>query len=81
MYRHLGEGVKRDRLGALRAGVEPILANNLLPYFTAHDVSHCDRVTVVIDNLIDTLQQTEQRVTEDELFVLYAAAYLHDVGT
>lgn len=71
---------KLHRLGALRAAVEPILANNLLPYFTAHDVSHCDRVTEVIDNLVEPLQQTDGRLTDDELFVLYAAAYLHDIG-
>ena len=60
----------RPACQALRAGVEPILANNLLPYFTAHDVSHCDRVTEVIDSLVEALQQTEHRLTDDELFVL-----------
>lgn len=80
MYRHLADSVKRARLVAMRAGVEPILANNLLPYFTAHDVSHCDRVTEVIDNLVDELQETDRRLTQDELFVVYAGAYLHDVG-
>lgn len=80
MYKHLDDSSKRARLTALRAGVEPILANNLLPYFTAHDVQHCDRVTEVIDSLIEPLQQSAHRLTNDELFVLYAAAYLHDVG-
>jgi hypothetical protein len=38
MYRHLTDATKLHRLGALRAAVEPILANNLLPHLTAHDV-------------------------------------------
>jgi hypothetical protein len=80
MYKHLTNEVKRARLIALRDAVKPILANNLLPYFTAHDVEHCDRVTTVIDAFIEPLQVSANRLTDDELFALYAAAYLHDIG-
>ena len=80
MYKHLTNEVRRGRLVALRETVTPILANNLLPYFTAHDVEHCDRVTSVIDAFIEPCQGTANRLTDDELFVVYAAAYLHDIG-
>ncbi len=80
MYKHLTNEVKRSRLIALRDAAKPILANNLLPYFTAHDVEHCDRVTTVIDAFIEPLQGAANRLTDDELFVVYAAAYLHDIG-
>lgn len=80
MYKHLSDEVKRAWLIALRDAIRPILANNLLPYFTAHDVDHCDRVTTVIDEFIEPLQRAANRLTDDELFVVYAAAYLHDVG-
>ena len=80
MYKHLTNEVKHSRLIALRDAVKPILANNLLPYFTAHDVEHCDRVTTVIDAFIEPFQSAANRLTDDELFVVYAAAYLHDIG-
>ena len=80
MYKHLTNEGKRGRLIALRDAVRPILANNLLPYFTAHDVEHCERVTTVIDAFIEPLQGARNRLTDDELFVVYAAAYLHDIG-
>ena len=80
LYKHLTNKVKRSRLIALRDAVKPILANNLLPYFTAHDVEHCKRVTTVIDAFIEPLQSATNHLTDDELFVVYAAAYLHDIG-
>ena len=80
MYRHLTSDAKRGRLVVLRDAVAPILANNLLPYFTAHDVEHCDRVTSVIDAFIEPLQGTANPLSDDELFVVYAASYLHDIG-
>ena len=80
MYKHLTNEVRRGRLVALRNAVTPILANNLLPYFTVHDVEHCDRVTSVIDAFIEPFQGAATRLTDDELFVVYAAAYLHDLG-
>jgi hypothetical protein len=80
MFRHLQDEIRRARLVALRESVKPILANNLLPYFTAHDVEHCDRVTGVIDAFIEPLQASENRLNSQELFAVYAAAYLHDVG-
>ena len=80
MYKYLTNEAKRGRLIALRDAVKPILANNLLPYFTAHDVEHCERVTTVIDAFIEPLQGATNRLTDDELFVVYAAAFLHDNG-
>ena len=80
MHKYLTNEAKRGRLIALRDAVKPILANNLLPYFTAHDVEHCERVTTVIDAFIEPLQGATNRLTDDELFVVYAAAFLHDIG-
>jgi hypothetical protein len=77
---HLCDALKRARLIALRAAVEPILANNLLPHFTAHDIEHCDRVVQVIGKFVEPLQASSVALTAQELFVVYAAAYLHDLG-
>ena len=73
------EGV-RSRLINLRESVAPILANNLLPHFTDHSVAHSDSLARYVDDLILPLQATEQMLSEDELFILYAACYLHDIG-
>lgn len=80
MNTYLIDPIKSARIESLRAAVTPILANNLLPYFTAHDVAHCDRVVELIDELIYDLQTSDKHLSQSELFVLYAAAYCHDVG-
>ena len=79
-FRHLPEGSRKARLITLRRAIEPILANNLLPHFTDHSVTHSDQLADLIDRLIDPVQRTSHRLTEVELQVLYAACYLHDIG-
>ena len=58
----------------------PILANNLLHHFTDHSVEHSDSLARYIDSLILPLQATAEKLSEDELLILYAACYLHDIG-
>jgi hypothetical protein len=78
-FRHLRDERRRARLIDLRNAVAPILANNLLPYFTVHDVGHSDRVVSLLDDLLMSLRP-EHILSDEELFVLYASAYLHDLG-
>jgi tetratricopeptide (TPR) repeat protein len=67
-------------LTELRERVAPILANNLLPHFTDHTVAHSDSLAKYADDLVEPLQASDQSLTEDELFIVYSACYLHDVG-
>jgi hypothetical protein len=79
-FRHLLDEQKRALLIRLRGAVAPILNNNLLPHFTDHTVTHSDRLTVLVDELITPIQPGPTALGNVELLVLYAACYLHDVG-
>ena len=79
-FMHVNDPAVKARLVNLRESVAPILANNLFPHFTDHSVAHSDSLARYVDDLIVPLQTTERRLTEDELFILYAACYLHDIG-
>jgi hypothetical protein len=73
-------GSLQSRLHDLRASVEPILSINLQTEFTDHSVSHSDNLSSLVDLLATPLQQGESALNGQELFVLYAACYLHDIG-
>jgi hypothetical protein len=79
LFRHL-EGHHRTLISSLRGAVAPILANNLLPHFTDHSVDHSDRLTTLVDDLIEPIQSGQHALSQTELSVLYAACYLHDIG-
>ncbi len=76
-WKHLSNGHFRAMLTTLREHIAPILANNLLPHFTDHSVTHSDNVTKLIDNL---LEGGNQPLTDQELLILYSTCYLHDIG-
>ena len=67
----------RSFMEAMRDKVAPILANNLLPHFTDHSVTHSDNVAQVIDKLVEGLKQP---LSNKECMILYGACYLHDIG-
>ena len=77
-YRRLRNEVLRGRLLTIRESVTPILASNLLRSFTDHSVLHSDRLCDLIDEL--TASMGDHALNDTEAFILYAAAYLHDMG-
>lgn len=79
-FKWLHNKKKKSKLIILRDKVAPILANNLLPHFTDHSVGHSDRMTGIIDDFIQPIQSKKSKITDDELMILYAACYLHDIG-
>lgn len=78
--KHIQDHAIRSRLIDLRERVAPILTNNLLPHFTDHSVAHSDSLARFVDDLVEPLQASDHKLSEDELFILYAACYLHDIG-
>jgi hypothetical protein len=64
-------------LQILRSQAAALLGNPAHPHFTDHTLAHSDRVIDVIGRLLER----QNNLNEDELFVLLAAAYLHDIGT
>ncbi|TWT55485.1 HD domain-containing protein [Allorhodopirellula solitaria] len=79
-FKHLKRESSRALLVSLRSKVAPILDNNCLPHFTDHSVLHSDGVSQLVDDLVNPLMQTDQRLNETELVILYSACYLHDIG-
>jgi len=63
----------------LRDKVSRVLSNRLHTHFTDHSVFHSDRVAKLTQELAAPLRRKHE-LKEDEAFVLYAAAYLHDIG-
>lgn len=66
-------------LQGLRKAVTPILANNILPHFTDHSMSHSDRLVNIINKLISPIPD-HKKLSNQELLILYASCYLHDIG-
>lgn len=78
--KHLQDDAKKALLVVLRDKAAPILANNLLPHFTDHSVTHSDNLAQFVDQLIEPLQSGDYALNEQELVALYSACYLHDIG-
>ena len=79
-FEHLRNGELRARLISIRVAAKEILKIGLMRYFTDHSVTHSDRLTAVVDQFIAPVQGLNSRLSDQELFVLYAACYLHDIG-
>ncbi|MCB9858473.1 MAG: HD domain-containing protein [Phycisphaerales bacterium] len=77
-YVRLSDDNMRGRIANLRSAVKPLLAGNYLPSFTDHSVEHSDMVCELVDQLTEPLGSGQ--LDDKEAFILYAAAYLHDVG-
>jgi hypothetical protein len=68
------------RLANVRAAVGRIWASPLHRHYTNHGLDHSQRVIALLDGLTSGVQATDSRLSPDEVFVLLAGAYLHDVG-
>lgn len=71
---------QRRALENVRAAVDRIWSRPLRRYFTDHAVSHSERVIALLDGLTAGMMATEKHLSPTEVFILLAAAYLHDVG-
>jgi hypothetical protein len=70
----------RLALDNVRAAAERIWKIPLHRTYTDHTVAHSERVIALLDGLTAGMMGTGQRLVPGEVFVLLAAAYLHDVG-
>ena len=64
-------------LERLRQQVANIWDRAQHPHFTHHNLEHTDSI---LRKLEDWLARTTLGLSEDELFILMSAAYLHDIG-
>lgn len=74
-----------ERIKTFVKGIEPLMASikNYFPFYTRHDVHHGYQVVsrmeqCLIDSCFDSTQP--EALTEQEIFLLIASAYAHDLG-
>ncbi len=71
---------QRRALENVRAAVERIWASPLHRYYTDHTTAHSKRIITLLDGLTAGMMSTPRRLSPTEIYVLLAAAYLHDIG-
>ena len=59
---------------------EHIWSRPLHRYYTDHTVDHSERIIALLDGLTAGMMSTDKRLLPTEIFILLAAAYLHDIG-
>ncbi|MBC8450383.1 MAG: HD domain-containing protein, partial [Chloroflexi bacterium] len=71
---------RRRELENVRAAAERIWSRPLHRTYTDHTVAHSERVIGLLDGLSAGMMRTDKRLSPTEVFVLLAAAVLHDIG-
>ena len=79
LIRHLDEDWRRA-LENIRAAAGRIWSRPLHLYYTDHTVDHSERVIAELNGLSAWMMAAARALSPTEIFVLLAAAYLHDIG-
>ena len=83
MNKRLIDTLDTDRRRALenvRAAADRVWSRPLHRYYTDHTITHSERIITLLDGLTAGMMATGKRLSSTEVFVLLAAAYLHDIG-
>ncbi len=64
----------------VRAAAARIWKTPLHRYYNDHTVDHSERIIALLDGLTAGVMGTDKKLSPGEVFVLLAAAYLHDIG-
>jgi len=80
LFIHLSNEIRKTRLNEIRNKIKKLLETEILSHFTDHGLAHSDRVVDNVNSLIEPIQGTPKRLSDTELFVLYASCYCHDFG-
>ena len=72
----------RRALGNVKAAAAVIWLHPIHTYYTDHTISHSERIISILSGLTEGLNELhpEARLTKFEIYILLAAAYLHDIG-
>ncbi len=54
--------------------------DRLLPWFTNHNHEHSEEVIHLLGQILKPIENNSEFLNENELFILLASAYLHDIG-
>jgi hypothetical protein len=71
---------RRRALENVCAAADRIWSRPLHRYYTDHTVTHSERIITLLDGLTAGMMATGKSLSPIEVFVLLAAAYLHDIG-
>lgn len=69
-----------DQLDTIRKEAEEIWSAQQLREFTVHGGLHFRQVEKNLNDIAAPLQKTDKRLKAEEIFILLAACYLHDIG-
>ena len=76
---HLTENLSRAVGNVCEAALE-IWSVPKHAYYTDHSVTHSDRLITKLDELTRGVMHSAQPLSGSEIYILLAAAYLHDIG-
>jgi len=68
------------QLTIIRTKAERLWASQRHRYFTDHQIDHSERIIRILDAVTAELMGSDRRLDTQEIFVLLASAYLHDIG-
>ena len=63
-----------------KSRLEFIHSRGLFRFYNGHGITHSERVLQIISNILAAGTLEGKTLTEYELFLLYLAAYCHDLG-
>lgn len=77
--------IKDKTLNRKLLGIEEHVKKELLrfwqvhsPHFTDHGVAHCENIISILDRMV--LVDVKEKMDEYEIFLLFCAEWLHDIG-
>ncbi len=77
---HILNTDQQRALKNVRTAVDRIWASPLHRYYTDHTTAHSKRIITLLDGLTAGMMATSKRLSPTEIYILLAAAYLHDIG-
>ncbi|MDH5508592.1 MAG: hypothetical protein OEZ02_15325 [Anaerolineae bacterium] len=80
---HLREHIDNNMLRAInnvRDIAQEIWKTPKHKYYTDHSVDHSNRIISILDGLTSGIMNSEAPLSKNEIYILLAATYLHDIG-
>ena len=70
----------RRKLSNIKAACTEIWDNQEMKHYTRHGIEHSENIIRILSLLLHDMSTMKVKLSEHELFILLASAYLHDIG-
>lgn len=70
----------QSKLDSIRSTASEIWETPRLQHFTKHGIEHSENIITILDSILGDMSTMKSKLSEHEVFILLAAAYLHDIG-